>query len=182
MSRRNNKIATQAETADLISVLSEAASSSSSSAPIHATRGASAAFLAKEIVPDAPPVATRAKISFLFSNSVAVGSACQLQCVFIREWLTSKQSAWGSANRGLRYDVAGSLGSYAAVGGNVTTNDTASEYCVFSAPSIETILLWELRHSRYHGGVGLITTRRWCTVALPSSTACTCLARSTITV
>ena len=59
MSRRNNKIATQAETADLVSALSESASSSSSSAHIHATGGASTAFLAKEIiVPDAPPVAT----------------------------------------------------------------------------------------------------------------------------
>ena len=58
MSRRNNKIATQAETADLVSALSEAASSNSSSAPIHATRGASAALLAKEIVQDAQPVAT----------------------------------------------------------------------------------------------------------------------------
>ena len=54
MSRRNNKIATQAETADRVSALSEAASSSSSSAPIiHAMRGASAALLAKEIVQDA---------------------------------------------------------------------------------------------------------------------------------
>ena len=51
MSRRNNKIATQAETADLVSALSEAAGSSSSSAPVHATRGASAAPLAKEIIP-----------------------------------------------------------------------------------------------------------------------------------
>jgi hypothetical protein len=58
MSRRNNKIATQAETADLVSALSEAASSSSSSAPIHATRGASAAHLAKEMVHDSKPVAT----------------------------------------------------------------------------------------------------------------------------
>ena len=58
MSRRNNKIATQAETADLVSALSESAGSSSSSAPIHATRGASAAFLAKEIVQDSQPVAT----------------------------------------------------------------------------------------------------------------------------
>ena len=49
MSRRNNKAATQAETADLVPALSEAASSSSSSAPIHATRGAFAALLAKEI-------------------------------------------------------------------------------------------------------------------------------------
>ena len=57
MSRRNNKIATQAETADLVSALSEAASSSSSSAPIHATRGAFAALLTKEIVQDAQPVA-----------------------------------------------------------------------------------------------------------------------------
>ena len=58
MSRRNNKIATQAETADLVSALSEAASSSSSSAPIHATRGASAALLAKEITHYSQPVAT----------------------------------------------------------------------------------------------------------------------------
>ena len=59
MSRRNNKIATQAETADPVSALSEAAGSSSSSAPpIHATRGASAALLAKEINQDAQPVAT----------------------------------------------------------------------------------------------------------------------------
>jgi hypothetical protein len=59
MSRRNNKAATQAETADLISVLSEAASRSSSFAPIiHATRGASAALLAKKIVHDSRRVAT----------------------------------------------------------------------------------------------------------------------------
>ena len=59
MSRRNSKIATQAETADLVSALSEATgSSSSSSAPVHATRGASVALLAKEIVQDAQPVAT----------------------------------------------------------------------------------------------------------------------------
>ena len=58
MSRRNNKAATQAETADLVSALSEAASGSSSSAPIHATRGASAALLAKEIIHDSQPVAT----------------------------------------------------------------------------------------------------------------------------
>jgi hypothetical protein len=58
MSRRNNKIATQAGTADLVSALSEAAGGSSSSAPIHATRGASAAFLVKEINQDAQLVAT----------------------------------------------------------------------------------------------------------------------------
>ena len=57
-SRRTNKIATQAETEDLVSALSEAAGSSSSSAPVHATRGASAALLAKESVQDAQPVAT----------------------------------------------------------------------------------------------------------------------------
>ena len=48
MNRRNNKAASQAETADLVSSLSEAASSGSSSAPIHATGGASAALLAKD--------------------------------------------------------------------------------------------------------------------------------------
>ena len=58
MSRRTSKIASQAETADLVSALSEAAGSSSSSAPIHATRGASAGLLAKEIVRDSQPVAT----------------------------------------------------------------------------------------------------------------------------
>ena len=58
MSRRNDKIATQAVTADFVSALSEAAGSSSSSAPIHATRGASAALLAKEINQDAQPIAT----------------------------------------------------------------------------------------------------------------------------
>jgi hypothetical protein len=52
MSRHNNKAATQGETADLVSALSEAASSSSSSAPIHAT------LLAKEIIHDSQPVAT----------------------------------------------------------------------------------------------------------------------------
>ena len=58
MSRRTTKIASQAETADLVSALSEAAGSSSSSAPIHATRGASAALLTKEILPNPLPVAT----------------------------------------------------------------------------------------------------------------------------
>ena len=49
MSRRNNKkAATQAETADLDSASSKAASSRSSSAPTHATRGASTALLAKD--------------------------------------------------------------------------------------------------------------------------------------
>ena len=47
-SRRNNKAASQAETADLASALLETASSDSSSAPIHATRGAAAALLAKD--------------------------------------------------------------------------------------------------------------------------------------
>jgi hypothetical protein len=48
MSRRNNKIATQAETAGFVSALSEASGSSSSSVPIHATRGAYAALLKKK--------------------------------------------------------------------------------------------------------------------------------------
>ena len=57
MSRRTTRIATQAETADLASALSEAAGSSSSSAPVHATRGASAALLAREPVQDPRPIA-----------------------------------------------------------------------------------------------------------------------------
>ena len=64
MSRRNNKAATQAETVDLVPALSEAASSSSSSAPIHATRGAFAALLAKEINQDSQPVATSTGLGF----------------------------------------------------------------------------------------------------------------------
>ena len=65
MSRRNNKAASQAETADLASALSEAASSDSSSAPIHATRGASAALLAKDSVSHgSQPVATSAGLGF----------------------------------------------------------------------------------------------------------------------
>ncbi len=49
MSRRVNKIASQAEGADAVSALSEVAGSTSSSAPISATRGASAALIAKEV-------------------------------------------------------------------------------------------------------------------------------------
>ena len=59
MSRRISKIASQAaEPADLVSAPPEAAGSTSSSAPIYATRGASAALLAKEVLPLPPPVAT----------------------------------------------------------------------------------------------------------------------------
>ena len=58
MSRRVNKIASQAEVAEEVSALSEAAGSSSSSAPIRATRGAFAALLAKEVLPIPVPVAT----------------------------------------------------------------------------------------------------------------------------
>jgi len=58
MSRRVNKIASQADAADVVSALSEVAGSTSSSAPIRATRGASAALLAKEVLPISGPVAT----------------------------------------------------------------------------------------------------------------------------
>ena len=73
MSRRNNKAASQAETADLISALSEAASSSSSSAPINATRGASTALLAKDSAThDSQPVATSTGLGFRsFSSPIA---------------------------------------------------------------------------------------------------------------
>ena len=72
MSRRTNKIASQAETADLVSALSKAAGSSSSSAPIHVTRGASAALLAKEILPNPQPIATSSSgLGFLSFSPVA---------------------------------------------------------------------------------------------------------------
>ena len=58
MSRRVNKIASQAEAADVVPAIAETADSSSSSAPIRATRGASAALLAKEVLPISGPVAT----------------------------------------------------------------------------------------------------------------------------
>ena len=57
MSRRTSRSATQAETGDLVSALPEAAGSSSSSAPVHATRGASAALLAREPIQDPRPMA-----------------------------------------------------------------------------------------------------------------------------
>ena len=58
MSRRVNKIASQADAVDVVSALSEVAGSTSSSAPIRATRGASAALLAKEVPSMPVPVAT----------------------------------------------------------------------------------------------------------------------------
>ncbi len=57
MSRRVNKIASQAEAADVVPALAETAGSCSSSAPIRATRGASAALLAKEVLPISGPAA-----------------------------------------------------------------------------------------------------------------------------
>jgi hypothetical protein len=66
----------------VVSALSEAAGSSSSSAPIYATRGASAALLAKEIPPNPPPVATnisglgfRCSFSPVASNSIPPASS-----------------------------------------------------------------------------------------------------------
>ena len=87
MSRRNNKIATQAETADLVPALSEAASSSSSSAPIHATRGTSAALLAKEIIHDSQPVATSSTgLGFHSFSPIALQSVPQAgSSVFLTE-------------------------------------------------------------------------------------------------
>jgi hypothetical protein len=58
MSRRVNKIASQADATDVVPALSEAAGSTSSSAPIRATRGASATLLAKEVPSIPVPVAT----------------------------------------------------------------------------------------------------------------------------
>jgi hypothetical protein len=75
MSRRVNKITSQAETADVVSTLSEAAGSSSSSASICATRGASAALLAKEVLPIPVPVATSsAALGFRSFSPVASNS------------------------------------------------------------------------------------------------------------
>ena len=82
MSRRINKIASQAEAADVVpALLSETAGSSSSSAPIRATRGAPAALLAKEVLPIPGPVATSSSglgfrsFSPVASNSVPPASS-----------------------------------------------------------------------------------------------------------
>ena len=78
MSRRVNKIASQAEAADVVSALSEAAGSSSSSALIHATRGASVALLAKEILPIPQPVAISSSgLGFHSFSPVASNSTTQ---------------------------------------------------------------------------------------------------------
>ena len=83
MSRRINKIAFQAETADLVSAISEAAGSSSSSAPTYATRGASAALLAKEILSNSPPVATSSSgLGFRSPSGVEIHSAGKQQPIF----------------------------------------------------------------------------------------------------
>ena len=58
MSRRVSKIASQADAAEVVPALAEAAGSSSSSAPMRATRGASAALLTKEVPSIPVPVAT----------------------------------------------------------------------------------------------------------------------------
>jgi hypothetical protein len=76
MSRRVNKIASQAEAADGVPALAETAGSSLSSAPIRATRGASAALLAKEVLPNPVPVATSSSsFSPVASNSVPPASS-----------------------------------------------------------------------------------------------------------
>ena len=77
MSRRNNKIATQAETADLVSALSEAADSFSSSALVHATRG-------NYFQPSAGcDQQLKAGIPLLFTDGVAINSSGQQQSIFV---------------------------------------------------------------------------------------------------
>ncbi len=81
MSRRVNKIASQAEAADGVTAPAETAGSSLSSAPIRATHGASAALLAKEVLPNPVPVATSSSglgfrsFSPVASNSVPPASS-----------------------------------------------------------------------------------------------------------
>ena len=134
MSRHNNKAATQAETTDLVvSALSEAANSSSSSAPIHATRGASAALLAKEITHYSQPVATSStglgfrSFSPMASQSVPHAPAAvevpQINC--------------GPR----RHDVAGSYRRNAATGSKVTAIHAANEHSIFLASHAANVLL-----------------------------------------
>jgi hypothetical protein len=83
MSRRVNKIASQADPAEVVSALSEATGSSASSAPIRATRGASAALLAKEVLPIPTPVATSSSgLGFRSFSPVALNSFRQPAAAF----------------------------------------------------------------------------------------------------
>jgi len=144
--------------------------------------GDSAAFLAKEIVPDAPPVAT---------SSIGLG---------FRSFSPITSQSVPPANRSVFLSEDDLPPSNQLEVQQIVVSDTMlpgpsgamhlpevtlplTTLQVNTASNIKTILLWEPRHSRYHCGVvGPITTRRWCTVAVPSSTACICLARTTITV
>ena len=83
MSRRNNKIATQAETADLVSALSEAAGSSSSSAGTYSCDAWSFCSASRKRNCSRRSAGCDqlhwVGIPSLFSDSVAVGSSCQQQ-------------------------------------------------------------------------------------------------------
>ena len=132
MSRRNNKIATQAETA-------EAAGSTSSSAPIHATRGASAALLAKEILPNSQPVATSSSgLGFrsffpVASQSIPPASSS----LFLAEDdLPPSNQLEVSLNR-TGNDVAESPRRNDFARGNAAAEYTTSEYGVFLAAHVE---------------------------------------------
>ena len=180
MSLRNNQIATQAETADLVSALSEASGSSTSSSapyPCDAWR-----FSQRKLIKTLNrlrPVALLGWDSVPFLQSRHSRFLLQAAIYFFPRMTCLRV---GSANRDPWYDVARFLEHYAIVGSDVTTVHDASEHRIFLASHVANVLLWEPRRSRYHGGVDRVTTRWWCTVAVPSSTACSCLARSTITI
>jgi len=114
--------------------------------PIHATRGASAALLAKKINKDAQPVATSSiglgfrSFSPIASQSIPPASSN----LFLSEGdlPPSNQLAEGYANRDPRYDVAGFLERYAIVGSDVTTTvHDASEHRIFLASHVANVLL-----------------------------------------
>ncbi len=126
-SRRNNKIATQVETADLVSALSEATGSSSSSAPVHAMRGASAALLAKEIIPNGCDQQLKVGIPLLFPGGVAINSASQQQSTFV-----------GPPSNQLEVSQ---IVPETMLPSNVAVKYSASEYGVFFAAHVTLFLL-----------------------------------------
>jgi hypothetical protein len=146
MSWRVNKIASQAEAAEVVSALSEAAGSSSSSAPIRATRGASAALLAKEeVLPIPVPVATSSSglgfrsFSPVASNSVPPASSS----LFLTEDDLPPSNQLEVSQIVLETMLPSHPGAMILPEVTLPLNTLASEYRVFIAAHVASFLLRE---------------------------------------
>ena len=142
MSRRVNKIASQADVADVIPAPSEAAGSTLSSAPIRATRGASAALLAKEVSSIPVPVATSSSglgfrsFSPVASNAVPPTSSS----LFLTEDDLPPSNQLGVAQI-VPETMLPSHRSNDFARGHAAANDSANEYSVFIAAQVASLLL-----------------------------------------